>query len=107
MKLFIHSLLKQVDQLSPTIDSESDLEKENLAALRRKQLSLVLAGKMNANEATELKALFLMIKYHYPVHLFGTTVLKDKIKNTFSDFVCKNLSYLLISLNNLTFFTIF
>lgn len=27
-------------------------------ALRRKQLSLVLAGKMNAQEATELKALF-------------------------------------------------
>lgn len=28
------------------------------AALRRKQLSLVLAGKMKPNEATELKALF-------------------------------------------------
>ena len=28
------------------------------AALRRKQLSLVLAGKMKANDATELKALF-------------------------------------------------
>ncbi len=28
------------------------------AALRRKQLSLVLAGKMNPHEATELKALF-------------------------------------------------
>jgi hypothetical protein len=27
--------------------------------LRRKQLSLVLAGKMNPHEATELKALFL------------------------------------------------
>jgi len=27
-------------------------------ALRRKQLSLVLAGKMNAQDATELKALF-------------------------------------------------
>ena len=27
-------------------------------ALRRKQLSLVLAGKINAQEATELKALF-------------------------------------------------
>jgi acyl-CoA hydrolase len=28
-------------------------------ALRRKQLSLVLAGKMKANDATELKALFM------------------------------------------------
>lgn len=36
-------------------------EKEKLrydGALRRKQLSLVLAGKMKASEATELKALF-------------------------------------------------
>ncbi len=38
---------------------ETDLEKERFeAALRRKQLSLVLAGKMKPNEATELKALF-------------------------------------------------
>ena len=29
------------------------------AALRRKQLSLVLAGKMKPSEATELKALFM------------------------------------------------
>ena len=29
------------------------------AALRRKQLSLVLAGKMNPHDATELKALFV------------------------------------------------
>lgn len=44
----------------PKLIPESDLEKERYnAALRRKQLSLVLAGKMNANEATELKALFL------------------------------------------------
>ena len=28
------------------------------AALRRRQLSLVLAGKMKADDATELKALF-------------------------------------------------
>ena len=28
-------------------------------ALRRRQLSLVLAGKMKANQATELKALFV------------------------------------------------
>ncbi|OBX24820.1 acyl-CoA hydrolase [Gelidibacter algens] len=38
---------------------ETDLEKARFeAALRRKQLSLVLAGKMKPNEATELKALF-------------------------------------------------
>jgi len=39
---------------------ETDLEKERFeAALRRKQLSLVLAGKMNAKDATELRALFV------------------------------------------------
>lgn len=44
----------------PQIKPETDLEKERFeAALRRKQLSLVLSGKMKANEATELKALFL------------------------------------------------
>lgn len=43
----------------PTLDPETELEKERYeAALRRKQLSLVLAGKMKPNEATELKALF-------------------------------------------------
>lgn len=43
----------------PEITPETDLEKERYdAALRRKQLSLVLAGKMKANDATELKALF-------------------------------------------------
>ncbi|WP_456868106.1 acyl-CoA thioesterase [Galbibacter sp. BG1] len=43
----------------PPISPESKLEKERYeAALRRKQLSLVLAGKMKPNEATELKALF-------------------------------------------------
>ena len=43
----------------PPISPESKLEKERFeAALRRKQLSLVLAGKMKPNEATELKALF-------------------------------------------------
>jgi len=30
-----------------------------MAALRRKQLSLLLAGKIKPNEATELKALFV------------------------------------------------
>ncbi len=43
----------------PQVIPESDIEKERFdGALRRKQLSLVLAGKMKANEATELKALF-------------------------------------------------
>ncbi len=43
----------------PEITPETDLEKERFdAALRRKQLPLVLAGKMKPNEATELKALF-------------------------------------------------
>lgn len=44
----------------PPIEPETDLEKERYAgALRRRQLSLVLAGKMKPAEATELKALFL------------------------------------------------
>ncbi|MFN8273754.1 MAG: acyl-CoA thioesterase [Flavobacteriaceae bacterium] len=44
----------------PQIVPESELEKERYAAaLRRKQLSLVLAGKMKPHEATELKALFV------------------------------------------------
>ncbi|WP_430964973.1 acyl-CoA thioesterase [Spongiimicrobium sp. 2-473A-2-J] len=43
----------------PPIAPETEQEKERFeGALRRKQLSLVLAGKMNPNEATELKALF-------------------------------------------------
>ncbi|TQD40646.1 acyl-CoA thioesterase [Haloflavibacter putidus] len=44
----------------PPIEPQTDLEKERFdAALRRKQLSLVLAGKMKPQEATELKALFM------------------------------------------------
>ncbi len=44
----------------PALRPESELEKERFAgALRRKQLSLVLAGKMKPAEATELKALFM------------------------------------------------
>jgi acyl-CoA hydrolase len=44
----------------PAVIPETDLEKERFeAALRRKQLSLVLAGKMKPSEATELKALFI------------------------------------------------
>ena len=43
----------------PPIVPQSDLEKERFeGALRRKQLSLVLAGKMKASEANELRALF-------------------------------------------------
>jgi len=43
----------------PPIEPETSLEKDRFeGALRRKQLSLVLAGKMKANDATELKALF-------------------------------------------------
>ena len=43
----------------PPLMPETELEKERYAAaLRRKQLSLVLAGKMKPHEATELKALF-------------------------------------------------
>lgn len=43
----------------PQIHPETEIEKERYdAALRRKQLSLVLAGKMKAKDATELKALF-------------------------------------------------
>ncbi len=46
-------------EVAPVIP-ETDLEKERYdAALRRKQLSLVLAGKMKPSEATELKALFV------------------------------------------------
>ena len=44
----------------PPLQPETDLEKERFAAaLRRKQLSLVLAGKMQPKEASELRALFM------------------------------------------------
>ncbi|RIV72824.1 acyl-CoA thioesterase [Flagellimonas aequoris] len=44
----------------PPLEPKTDLEKERFAAaLRRKQLSLVLAGKLKPSDATELKALFL------------------------------------------------
>lgn len=43
----------------PPIVPQTELEQQRYdAALRRKQLSLVLAGKMNPSDATELKALF-------------------------------------------------
>jgi acyl-CoA hydrolase len=44
----------------PQLEPETEQEQERYnAALRRKQLSLVLAGKMKSHEATELKALFI------------------------------------------------
>ena len=43
----------------PEVMPETDLEKQRFAAaLRRKQLSLLLAGKIKPNDASELKALF-------------------------------------------------
>lgn len=43
----------------PELIPESDVEKQRYdGALRRRQLSLILAGKMKAQDATELKALF-------------------------------------------------
>lgn len=45
--------------LIPQILPETDLEKERYqGALRRKELSLILAGKLNPDKATALKALF-------------------------------------------------
>ncbi|MBC7493458.1 MAG: acyl-CoA thioesterase [Flavobacterium sp.] len=46
----------EVPPISPQTEEE---QLRYDAALRRKQLSLVLAGKMKPNEATELRALFL------------------------------------------------
>jgi acyl-CoA hydrolase len=44
----------------PQVIPETELEKERYdGALRRRQLSLILAGKLKPNEATELKKLFL------------------------------------------------
>lgn len=44
----------------PQIKPETALEKQRFeGALRRKQLSLILSGKMKPAEATELKALFV------------------------------------------------
>jgi acyl-CoA hydrolase len=53
-----------VDQLGapilvPGITPETEVEKERFeGALRRRQLRLVIAGKLDPSEATELKALF-------------------------------------------------
>jgi len=44
----------------PQITPESDLEKKRFdGALRRRQLSLILGGRMQPKDATELKALFM------------------------------------------------
>mgnify|MGYP000158827653 CR=1 FL=1 len=44
----------------PQIIPETELEKKRFdSALRRKELSLILSGKMQPSEATELKALFM------------------------------------------------
>ena len=44
----------------PQIKAETELEIQRFeGALRRKQLSLILSGKMNPDEATALKALFV------------------------------------------------
>ena len=45
----------EVPELIPETKEETELYN---GALRRRQLRLILGGKMNANEATELKALF-------------------------------------------------
>ncbi len=45
----------EVPQVVPETDEE---KKQYNGALRRRQLSLILAGKMKPNDATELKALF-------------------------------------------------
>lgn len=53
-----------VDQIGnpievPTLVPETDLEKSRFnSAMRRRELSLILAGKMKPENATELKALF-------------------------------------------------
>ena len=46
----------KVPEVSPTTEIETSRFE---AALRRRQLSLIIAGKMKAEEATELKALFI------------------------------------------------
>ena len=44
----------------PELVPETDMEKErHEGALRRRQLSLILGGKMKSEDATELKALFV------------------------------------------------
>ena len=56
-----HILFNEIDELEENYSSfpETELEKKRFdGALRRRQLSLILAGKLKANDASELKALF-------------------------------------------------
>ena len=47
----------------PKIKPETELEKKRYeGAMRRKELSLILSGRMNASEASELRALFIQKK---------------------------------------------
>jgi len=60
----IYTFVAVDDQGKPVqvrpIEPQTEIEKQRFdAALRRKQLSLVLAGKMSPHDATELKALFM------------------------------------------------
>jgi acyl-CoA hydrolase len=44
----------------PPIEPETELEKKRYdAALRRRQLSLILAGRLHPDDATELRSLFV------------------------------------------------
>ena len=60
----LFSLSRHVDQIGNTIEvpeliPESDVEIERYAAaLRRRQLSLILGGRMKPKDATELKSIF-------------------------------------------------
>ncbi len=51
---------QKVDPITPVTDFEKELYD---GALRRRQLRLILAGKMKAKDADELKSLFLDKKY--------------------------------------------
>ena len=57
--LSLRSNRVNTDDLMQMLFAETDLEKSRFdGALRRRQLSLILAGKMEAKDATELKKLF-------------------------------------------------
>ncbi len=46
----------------PELEPETDIEKERyMAALRRKELSLILSGRMKAQDSVELKTIHLII----------------------------------------------
>ncbi|HEX7367016.1 MAG TPA: acyl-CoA thioesterase [Pelobium sp.] len=54
-----HGKTVPVPPVSPQSEKEEELFE---SALRRRQLRLILAGRMNPDEATELKALFMAAK---------------------------------------------